>query len=72
MVVWNCMAAHPPPADMIGRRLLFTVLPRYGPAYTDSFLWFGLSDRVWPKVTHWAEMPPPADLTKGGFLETDL
>ncbi len=59
-VVWRSMTFDPPGPNEWGKRLLLTVQPRYGPPYTDAMIWFGPSDRVWPKVTHWAYMPAPA------------
>ena len=66
MVVWHDMAAHPPGRELIGELLLFTVQPRYGEPYTDAYRWYGPSNRVWPKVTHWALKPAPAPQRKEG------
>lgn len=60
MIVWHSMTADPPGREEYGKLLLLTVLPRYGEPYVDAIRWFGLSSRVWPKITHWAYMPLPA------------
>lgn len=60
MVVWHSMTLDPPGPDQLGEHLLLTVVPRYGPSYVDAMRWFGPSGRVWPKITHWAHMPAPA------------
>ena len=60
MIEWHDMDSDPPGKEYLGRYIILSAVPAYGPAYTVPILWLGPSPRKWPVVTHWSPMPPPA------------
>lgn len=62
MNIWRDMDADPPDDSFLGRQIIVSVIPRYGPEYTTVIRWYGVENYVessWPIITHWQPLPKP-------------